>query len=319
MLGQLEERLGAARSLRACISPAGLQHQRCFEHVGPAVVLACCVPLPSCRLPCTTHPAERPLSPPSHPCLPRHLQATPTRRGWHMRPASSAAWTPCLCGWRRRGLRRGPATSPRRARCWSRRVQAGFSLLLAFRCGLVCMNGRQLAGQPWLRCCAFLVSIQPWPKTCNCSTSPPLPLYAQARLKNPKNPQLWLAAVRTEMRAQNTKAAEALMAKALQVGWRTPVPVQAPPPLLGKPVTRGTYDRCFGDNCWCGIAGTTPRHARQMIRLKACGPPNPPPPAPTRRTAPTAACCGRRPSTWRPARSASRGQVRLMRCRGSYG
>jgi len=40
----------------------------------------------------------------------------------------------------------------------------------------------------------------------------------QARLKNPKSPQLWLAAVRTELRAQNTKAGEALMAKALQVG-----------------------------------------------------------------------------------------------------
>lgn len=51
-------------------------------------------------------------------------------------------------------------------------------------------------------------------------TSPSLlPQSKQARLKNPKNPQLWLAAVRTEMRAQNTKAAEALMAKALQVGW----------------------------------------------------------------------------------------------------
>ena len=38
----------------------------------------------------------------------------------------------------------------------------------------------------------------------------------QARLKNPKTPQLWLAAVRTELRAQNQKAAEALQAKALQ-------------------------------------------------------------------------------------------------------
>ena len=48
------------------------------------------------------------------------------------------------------------------------------------------------------------------------SRLPLLPLW-QARLKNPKSPQLWLAAVRTEARAQNTKAAEALMAKALQV------------------------------------------------------------------------------------------------------
>lgn len=38
----------------------------------------------------------------------------------------------------------------------------------------------------------------------------------QGRLKNPKNEELWLAAVRTEQRAGNTKAAEALMAKALQ-------------------------------------------------------------------------------------------------------
>ncbi len=41
-------------------------------------------------------------------------------------------------------------------------------------------------------------------------------LLEQARLKNPKNALLWLAAVRTEMRAQNNKAGEALMAKALQ-------------------------------------------------------------------------------------------------------
>jgi pre-mRNA-processing factor 6 len=38
----------------------------------------------------------------------------------------------------------------------------------------------------------------------------------QARLKNPKNEELWLAAVRTEQRAGNAKAAETLMAKALQ-------------------------------------------------------------------------------------------------------
>ena len=39
----------------------------------------------------------------------------------------------------------------------------------------------------------------------------------QARLKNPKQDELWLAAVRTEQRSNNPKAAEALMAKALQV------------------------------------------------------------------------------------------------------
>jgi hypothetical protein len=38
----------------------------------------------------------------------------------------------------------------------------------------------------------------------------------QARLKNPHNEELWLAAVRTEQRAGNAKAADALMSKALQ-------------------------------------------------------------------------------------------------------
>ena len=39
----------------------------------------------------------------------------------------------------------------------------------------------------------------------------------QARLKNPKQDQLWLAAIRTELRSGNNKAADGLMAKALQV------------------------------------------------------------------------------------------------------
>jgi hypothetical protein len=38
----------------------------------------------------------------------------------------------------------------------------------------------------------------------------------QARLRNPKNDELWLAAVRMEQRAERTKEAETLMAKALQ-------------------------------------------------------------------------------------------------------
>ena len=38
----------------------------------------------------------------------------------------------------------------------------------------------------------------------------------QARLKNPKNEDLWLAAIRLEQRAKNGKAADAAMAKALQ-------------------------------------------------------------------------------------------------------
>lgn len=42
-------------------------------------------------------------------------------------------------------------------------------------------------------------------------------LLEQGRLKNPKNDELWLAAVRTEKRAGNDKAAESALAKALQV------------------------------------------------------------------------------------------------------
>ena len=38
----------------------------------------------------------------------------------------------------------------------------------------------------------------------------------QARLRNPKTEALWLAAIHTEQRAGNTKAAEALLAKGLQ-------------------------------------------------------------------------------------------------------
>lgn len=45
----------------------------------------------------------------------------------------------------------------------------------------------------------------------------PVPLL-QGRHRNPKQPELWLAAIRTEQRAGSTKAAEALLAKALQVG-----------------------------------------------------------------------------------------------------
>ena len=39
----------------------------------------------------------------------------------------------------------------------------------------------------------------------------------QARLKNPGVEDLWLAAVRTELRAEKKRDAEALLAKALQV------------------------------------------------------------------------------------------------------
>lgn len=60
----------------------------------------------------------------THAC-PLPLQATPTLLGWPMPPASSAAWMPCLFGWRQRGWRRAAATLPRRARCWSRQVGCG--------------------------------------------------------------------------------------------------------------------------------------------------------------------------------------------------
>ena len=43
-----------------------------------------------------------------------------------------------------------------------------------------------------------------------------MPWCTQARLKNPKNEDLWLAAIRLEQRAKNGKAADAAMAKALQ-------------------------------------------------------------------------------------------------------
>jgi len=43
----------------------------------------------------------------------------------------------------------------------------------------------------------------------------------QARHRNPKSPELWLAAIRTEQRAASTKAAEALLTKGLQVSCPT--------------------------------------------------------------------------------------------------
>mmetsp|Transcript_2919 Transcript_2919/g.4409 ORF Transcript_2919/g.4409 Transcript_2919/m.4409 type:complete len:89 (-) Transcript_2919:142-408(-) len=41
-------------------------------------------------------------------------------------------------------------------------------------------------------------------------------LLELARLKNPKNPRLWVEAIRLERRAENEKMANSLMAKALQ-------------------------------------------------------------------------------------------------------
>jgi len=43
----------------------------------------------------------------------------------------------------------------------------------------------------------------------------------QARHRNPKSPELWLAAIRTEQQAGSIKAAEALLAKGLQVSCQT--------------------------------------------------------------------------------------------------
>lgn len=48
--------------------------------------------------------------------------------------------------------------------------------------------------------------------------APAVAVCLQARHRNPKTPELWLAAIRTEQRAGSTKAAEALLAKGLQVG-----------------------------------------------------------------------------------------------------
>ena len=47
-------------------------------------------------------------------------------------------------------------------------------------------------------------------------------LLEQGRLKNPKKDQLWLLAVLTERKHNNTKVAESLMAKALQVRCSMP-------------------------------------------------------------------------------------------------
>jgi hypothetical protein len=41
-------------------------------------------------------------------------------------------------------------------------------------------------------------------------------LLETARMKNPKNPRLWLLSIRVELRADNLKAAQQILAKALQ-------------------------------------------------------------------------------------------------------
>jgi hypothetical protein len=50
----------------------------------------------------------------------------------------------------------------------------------------------------------------------------------QARLRNPKTDELWLAAVRIERHAGNEKAAEAVLAKALQVGGTSGLTLTVP-------------------------------------------------------------------------------------------
>jgi hypothetical protein len=75
------------------------------------------------------------------------------------------------------------------------------------------------------RCALMPTVLAPCPHL-YCLLSPVLPCSAallycpvlpQARHRNPKTPELWLAAIRTEQRAGSTKAAEALLAKGLQV------------------------------------------------------------------------------------------------------
>lgn len=58
-------------------------------------------------------------------------------------------------------------------------------------------------------------------------------LVLQARLKNPGVEDLWLAAVRTELRAEKKKDAEALIAKALQVAiWAAILKLVFPWPAM---------------------------------------------------------------------------------------
>lgn len=52
-------------------------------------------------------------------------------------------------------------------------------------------------------------------------------LLEQARLRNPKHEELWLCAVRTEARSGSEKAAEALLAKAMQVSHQHTHTMQA--------------------------------------------------------------------------------------------
>jgi len=64
-------------------------------------------------------------------------------------------------------------------------------------------------------------------------------LLEQGRSKNLKEPDIWLAAVRTEQRAGLLKAADALMAKALQVSTCFLLPVVQTQQLFA--MLRGKY------------------------------------------------------------------------------
>jgi pre-mRNA-processing factor 6 len=82
----------------------------------------------------------------------------------------------------------------------------------------------------------------------------------QARHRNPKTPELWLAAIRTEQRAGSTKAAEALLAKGLQdcpnagLLWAEAVAMAPRPQRRTK--AADAMKRCDNDpfvvSCWVG-------------------------------------------------------------------
>lgn len=56
-------------------------------------------------------------------------------------------------------------------------------------------------------------------------------ILEQARLKNAENDNIWLAAVRTELRAERKKEADSLLAKALQVSHDGAVSIMSVFPL----------------------------------------------------------------------------------------
>ena len=80
-----------------------------------------------------------------------------------------------------------------------------------------------------LTCCAWWCSVALWRSAARLeeqggSVARARALLEQGRSKNLKEPDIWLAAVRTEQRAGLPKAADALIAKALQVSTPSPCP-----------------------------------------------------------------------------------------------